>query len=178
MKKKAVFLDRDGTIIIDRIYLNDPNEIEYLPKAIAAVKKISEAGFKIFIVTNQSGVPRGLVQEENIHKIHKKITDEFIKNNIPISLDNFYYAPYLPDSNHLMRKPNIGMIELASQKNDLDLDHSWIVGDRMTDVEAGHRSGMNSIFLNGTEKPEDSEFRPPTHICNDLFEAADFIIKS
>ncbi len=178
MKQKALFLDRDGTIIVDKIYLNDPKQIHYLPNAIEGIKSLSHAGFQIIIVTNQSGIPRGLVQEENLHKIHQLITKKFLEHDIPIAMKHFYHAPHLPDSNHPMRKPDTGMLDLAVKEHSLDLRDSWIIGDRMTDIEAGHRAGTKGVFLNGTESPEKSPFASPEFICNNLIEAAKFILST
>ena len=177
-KRKAVLLDRDGTIIIDKIYLNDPNEIHYLPQAIEGIKAMNDAGYQIIVVTNQSGVPRGLVQEENLHKIHQLIAEKLSSHGVDINESHFYYAPHLPDSNHPLRKPDTGMLDLAAQEHHLDLQQSWMIGDRMTDVEAGHRAGTQSIFLKGTESPDDSPFATAELICDNLVEAANFILDS
>ena len=171
--KKAVFFDRDGTIIIDKIYLNDPEAIEYLPGVFDGMKLLRDKGFSFVIVTNQSGVPRGLVDIKNLDQIHKNIRADLSKHGIDVL--GFYYAPFLVESNHPMRKPNSGMIDAGLKDYNIDPTQSWMVGDRMTDVEAGHRAGLKSIFLEGTEDPRLSEFAEAEFIAKNFTEVATFI---
>jgi histidinol-phosphate phosphatase family protein len=166
--RKVVFFDRDDTLIEDRIYLNDPNDIVFLPYAFECLKALSLMGFEFVIVTNQSGVARGLVQIKNLNKIHKNIKDEFNQRGIEI-LD-FIYAPFMTNSNHFLRKPNPGMLLEAQKMYRIDLKQSWMVGDRMSDVEAGHRAGTKTILLGPKEPPELSEFAPPEFHVNNLKE--------
>ncbi|MES2768959.1 MAG: HAD family hydrolase [Bdellovibrionota bacterium] len=171
---KAIFLDRDGTIIVDKVYLNDPDQIEFLPNAIEGLKLFRDMGFKIYVVTNQSGVPRGKVTIPNLNEIHRRMSVECEKHGITI--ERFYYAPYMTDSNHHMRKPNPGMLEEAHKDFGVDFKKSWIIGDKMLDVEAGHRAGTRSILLKTSgEDPEKSDFAPPEYIANDLLDSAQFI---
>ncbi len=174
--KKAVFFDRDGTLIYDKIYLNDPEQIEYLPDVFEGVKLLQDKGFEFVVVTNQSGVPRGLVEIENLEKIHEIIRSDFMKHGIEI-LD-FYYAPYSVESNHHWRKPNPGMLEAGIEKFNIDPKQSWMVGDRMTDVEAGHRAGMQSVFLYGTEAPEESPFNKAEIEAQDFMDLCRQIIEN
>jgi D-glycero-D-manno-heptose 1,7-bisphosphate phosphatase len=172
--KKAVFLDRDGTVIIDKIYLNDPNGVEYFPRVFEAMQMLRDAGYVFVIVTNQSGVPRGLVQIENIDKIHHVMAKDAAKHDLKYA--GFYYAPYSVESNHPMRKPNTGMLDAAARDLGIDLSQSWMIGDRMSDVEAGHRAGTKSILLKGVEETSPAEWRAPEYRCTDLYEAANFIV--
>lgn len=172
--KKTIFFDRDGTLIIDKVYLNDPEQIVYLPGAFEALRQLRDAGYQFVIVTNQSGVPRGLVTIENLNEIHRRIADEFTRHGI--SFAGFYYAPFSVESNHPMRKPNPGMLLAAAADHDIDLEKSWIVGDRMTDAEAGRRVGCRSILLEGVEKAEGSGFEPPTAVASDLLMMAELIL--
>ena len=140
----------------------------------AYVKETEETTlYKIIIVTNQSGVPRGLVQIPNLNEIHRRIRAEFARHAVDIA--GFYYAQFLVESNHRLRKPNPGMLLEATNDHGIDLSQSWMVGDRMTDVEAGHRAGTRSIFLRGSEEPT-SIPRRPEFVANDLYEVADFIL--
>lgn len=169
-KNKAVFLDRDGTLIIDAIYLNDPKKIQYLEGVFEGLKQIQDKGFKLLIVTNQSGVARGIVQIENLDKIHQTMRDDFAKHGVEISY--FYYAPYSVESNHWMRKPNPGMLEAGVKDFDLDPTQCWMVGDRSSDIAAGNKMGIRSIFLTGTEEP-----RPEYEFVASDFLAVTEIIK-
>jgi D-glycero-D-manno-heptose 1,7-bisphosphate phosphatase len=174
MLKKTVFFDRDGTLIIDKVYLNDPEQIVYLPGVFEALAKLRDAGFQFVIVTNQSGVPRGLVSIENLNEIHRRIEAEFAKHDIHFA--GIYYAPFSVESNHEMRKPNAGMLQEAAAKHHIDLPQSWIVGDRLTDAEAGHKAGCRSIFLEGYE-PVTATSVQPTHTVPDILGAAQAIIR-
>ncbi len=174
--KKAIFFDRDGTLIIDKVYLNDVNQVEYLPGVFNALKSLQSSGFIFIVVTNQSGVARGLVDLKNIELIHDKIKSDFAKNEIHFA--GFYFAPYSVESNHPMRKPNPGMLEVATQEHKIDLSKSWMVGDRMTDVEAGRRAGTRTILLAGVDHPENSQFDKPTAFVPDLLAVAEYIIET
>jgi D-glycero-D-manno-heptose 1,7-bisphosphate phosphatase len=173
---KSIFLDRDGTIIVDKIYLNDPDQIEYLPECFEGLKLMRDMGYKIFVVTNQSGMPRGKVSIENLDEIHRRIAFECSKHGV--SIERFYYAPFMTDSNHFSRKPNVGMLMYAHWDYGVDFRNSWIVGDRMTDVEAGHRAGARGILLEGQEDPKDFNFEKPDYIAKTLLDAARFIEKN
>ncbi len=174
MKKKAVFLDRDGTLIVDKVYLNDPAQIEYLPGVFEALRLLRDAGYIFCLATNQSGVARGLVQLENLHKIHGIIAADFHGHGVEFA--GFYYAPYPVESNHPMRKPNSGMLDAGAVDHGIDLSQSWMIGDRMSDVEAGTRAGAGTILLSGTESPEAFAWAPPDHVADGLLDAAKWII--
>jgi histidinol-phosphate phosphatase family protein len=171
---KAIFLDRDGTIIEDKVYLNDPNQIVYMPNCFEGLKLFRDMGFKIFVVTNQSGMPRGKVDLKNLDEIHRRISFECAKYGVHI--DKYYYAPYMTNSLHYSRKPNPGMLIYAHLDFGIDLKKSWMIGDRMTDVEAGHRVGAKSILLkNGGEMPKDFDYSEPEYIAENLLDSALYI---
>lgn len=153
--KKAIFFDRDGTLIVDKLYLNNPNEIEYLPKIFWALRALRDAGYVFFVVTNQSGVPRGLVTLNNLNEIHRRIRFAFAEQGVDI-LD-FYYAPYLTEHDHIYRKPNPGMLLQAAQEYNLDLGASWMIGDRLSDVESGRRAGAQTVLLSASCNPIEAD---------------------
>lgn len=173
-KIPAIILDRDGTLIVDRIYLNDPEMIEYLPGVFEALRLLRDRGFKFFVATNQSGVPRGAVDVRNLDEIHRRIRGEFSKYGVDIL--SFHSAPFMTDYDHPTRKPNAGMILEAASWYNIDLPKSWMVGDRMTDVEAGHRAGCRSVLLGDQEPPSKSAFSPPEIHAPDLLTAAKMIL--
>lgn len=175
MKKKAVFLDRDGTLIVDKIYLNDPTQIEYLPTVFEALRLLRDHGFCFLGATNQSGVARGIVKIENLYEIHRRIRAEFSKNGVDFL--EFYYAPYMTDTDHPMRKPNPGMILCGAGDYSIDLKASWMVGDKMLDVEAGHRAGCRSALIGFADGPENSKFSPPEVHAQTLLEIAQAIVE-
>ncbi|MEK6555664.1 MAG: HAD family hydrolase [Bdellovibrionota bacterium] len=172
---KAIFLDRDGTLIVDKVYLNDPEQIEYLPGVFSALRELRDAGFIFLIVTNQSGIPRGLVSIDNLNEIHRRIRYAFSENGV--DLQEFYYAPYPTDSEHPMRKPNPGMILQGAKDYNVDLSQSWMIGDRMIDVEAGHRAGVKTIMVGPREKASDfPKLKPPTGVFPNIIDAVPFIL--
>jgi D-glycero-D-manno-heptose 1,7-bisphosphate phosphatase len=173
--KKGIFLDRDGTIIKDQIYLNDPAEIYYLPRVWEGLRLLRDMGFHFYIATNQSGVARGLVDIENLYAIHDQIRADAAREGI--DFEGFYYAPYAVVTNHYMRKPNPGMLITAAREHGVDLKQSWMIGDRSTDIEAGHNAGTRAIFLEVDHRLE-ALARPPEAVCKDLVEAAEFIRKN
>jgi D-glycero-D-manno-heptose 1,7-bisphosphate phosphatase len=171
--KKGIFLDRDGTIIIDKIYLNDVKEITYLPNVVEALRLLRDSGFAFFIATNQSGIARGLVDIRNLYLIHEKIRSDMAAHGIDFV--GFYYAPYSVESNHFLRKPNPGMLLTAARDHGVDLKKSWMIGDRMSDVEAGNNAGTRSILL--ANQPVEHADQAAA-VVPSLLEAANFILKN
>lgn len=175
-KSPAVILDRDGTLIVDLIYLNDVEKIEYLPGVFEALRLLRDHGFKLAVATNQSGVPRGAVDVRTLDAIHAAIRDKFSAEGVDIL--SFHSAPYMTDYNHTFRKPNPGMLLEAANYYGYDLSKSWMVGDRMTDVEAGHRAGMRSALIGTVEIPENSPYAAPeVHAANLLLAAHQIIAR-
>lgn len=173
---KVVFFDRDGTLIIDKVYLNDPEQIEYLPGAFEELAKLRDAGFQFVIVTNQSGVARGLVTIENLNEIHRRIGEAFAAHGITFL--GYYYAPYSVESNHYMRKPNPGMLVAAGEDHRINFARSWMIGDRATDVEAGHAAGCRTVLLDGIETDETVARVKPAYVARDLSDVTRFILSA
>ncbi|HEX2982975.1 MAG TPA: HAD family hydrolase [Ignavibacteriales bacterium] len=150
MKSPAVFFDRDGTLIVDKNYLKDPGGIEFIkgaPECIAALKK---AGYKIIIISNQSGIARGLLTHSDVSAIHSKI-NKLLKDMVGTEIDAFYYCPHHPDFNTadecLCRKPSPKMVLKAAAEHNIDLDRSFFVGDKDIDVECGINANLPSILF-------------------------------
>ncbi|NQU75278.1 MAG: HAD family hydrolase [Planctomycetes bacterium] len=147
---KAVFLDRDNTIIEDHGFLSDPAGLRLLPGVERALKGLAQAGYKLVVVTNQSGVARGLITEQALAKVHEELQRQLAEHGA--QLDAIYYCPYLPegsvqeyarDSDE--RKPKPGMLLRAAEEMNIDLSASWMVGDSPRDVEAGQRAGCQTV---------------------------------
>ncbi len=168
-KLPIIFLDRDGTLIIDKVYLNDPNGVEFIEGVIDGLKKLNQCGYKLVIVTNQSGVARGLVQEENLHKIHQKIKDILIQNKVDIF--KIYYCPHSPEENCNCRKPKIGMVEEIIDM--MDTKKSFVVGDKESDIEFGKTLGIKSILLSEKRVNTKADF-----IAKNFNEAVEYILKT
>ena len=169
-----MLLDRDGTLIVDMVYLNDPDQIHYLPGVFEALRLLRDHGFGLSVATNQSGVPRGVVDVRNLDEIHRRIQAKFCSEGVDIV--SFHSAPFMTDYNHPTRKPNAGMLREAASWYNFDLSKSWMVGDRMTDVESGHRAGCRSVLIGTSDSPEGSPFRAPEIFAPNLLVAAHEIV--
>lgn len=152
MDRAAVFLDRDGTINEDVGYLADPNEFRLLPGTAEGIKLLKRAGFKVIVISNQSGIARGLFSEEVVRKIDKKMQDELL--NRGTFLDAVYFCPHHPDIGEppyrqdcYCRKPKPGILLQAAKIYRINLAHSYMVGDKLSDIEAGRRAGCRTILL-------------------------------
>ncbi len=152
MADRAVFMDRDNTIIEDPGYLSDPDAVKLLPGVELAMKSLAQAGYKLVVVTNQSGVARGLLTEEALDNIHTEMRRKLAEKNVHV--DAIYYCPYHPEGtveeyakDSELRKPQPGMLLKAAGKLGLNLAASWMVGDSGRDVEAGQRAGCRTVRI-------------------------------
>lgn len=141
----AVFLDRDGTIIKEKNYISDPKQVELLPHSIEGIKLLRDAGFKLFVITNQSGISRGWFSIETLHSIHTRLL-EMLKLE-DTSVDKIYFCPHRQEDNCNCRKPKLGMINQAQTEFNIDLTHSYIIGDRSEDIELGKVLNLPSILV-------------------------------
>lgn len=173
MKQPAIFLDRDGTLIEEVNYLSRVEDLRLFSFTAEAVKLFKDNGFLTIVVTNQSGIGRGIYDEASMHSIHAKIQVE-----LSGAIDAFYFCPHLPCDGCNCRKPDIGMIESAIADFDIDMDGSWMIGDKNIDVQTGDAAGVrNALVLTGYGRQhKDSLERPPDLIADDLVDAARGII--
>ena len=128
MGNKAVFIDRDGTINVNFGYISSPDEFKMYPSVAKGIKLLQENGFKIIIITNQSGIARGYFSEKTLGKIHEKMKKDLSKEDARV--DAIYYCPHHPDENCNCRKPNPGMLEKAINDFDIDIENSFITDFR------------------------------------------------
>ncbi len=188
-EQRAVFLDRDGTIIEEMGYINHFSRIRIFPFAVQAVRLLKDAGWKVVVVTNQAGVARGYFSETELNEMNNWMLDRFARQGA--ELDALYYCPHHPreglekyrmDCN--CRKPKTGLIEKAAADLKIDVSRSWIVGDRFSDIELGRRAGMKSVFvLTGYGIGEYTRYKgalpvKADFIFNDVLQAAQFIVKN
>ena len=152
-KNKAIFLDRDGTINVDVHYLDTPNNFKMYPGVGLGVKSLQDAGFKIIVITNQSGIARGYFTLETLERIHEKMLKEFEEYDIHV--DGVYFCPHHPDDSCNCRKPNTGMFEKAIEEHDIDASFSFMIGDKHLDVIAGKRIGAKTILIPEPDVRED-----------------------
>ncbi len=141
-KTAAFFLDRDGVINVDTDYPHRPDQIEWMPGIFEFVAGLTQAGFKIIVVTNQSGIGRGLYSTVDFLALSIWMKAEFLKNEGKIT--EFFHCPHLPDAGCDCRKPKPGMILTAAAKYKIDLASSWLIGDRSKDIEAANAAGIGT----------------------------------
>jgi len=141
-KRPAVFVDRDGTLIEEVNFLSRVEDLRLFEFTAEAVSGLKRAGFLVIVVTNQSGIGRGLFSEAAMHSIHDQI-----QRLLPDQIDAFYFCPHLPDDGCECRKPRSGMIDTASSDFDIDLSRSWIIGDKRLDVETGFNAGLRTALV-------------------------------
>ena len=167
--RRAVFLDRDGTINEEVGYLDDPEHLYLIPGAAEAIRLLNEAGILVIVVSNQAGVGRGYFPVETVEAIHEQLAKHHAR------LDAIYYCPHHPSEGCDCRKPKTGMLWQAAREHGVDLARAIMVGDKVSDLEAGHRAGCRTVLvLTGygeeTRKTlERSSFRPDyvsTNLCS------------
>ncbi len=152
MCRPTIFLDRDGTLNEEVNYLHRPKDLRLLPTAANAVRLWNQAGFRVVVVTNQAGVARGYYREEDVKHLHEFMNQVLAEENAHI--DQFYYCPHHPEHGigsykvrcHC-RKPDIGMFEQAQRDGRVDKEHSYMIGDKWIDIEAGFRFGVNTALV-------------------------------
>jgi histidinol-phosphate phosphatase family protein len=168
---KAVFLDKDGTLVVNVPYNVDPERTVLTPGAAAAVARLSAAGYRIIVVSNQPGAALGFFSEKALHGVEAKL-----RELLP-GLHGFYYCPHLPAERCACRKPQPGLIERAAREHEVDLAASWMIGDILDDIQAGRRAGCCTILLDVGNETEWvlSEERSPHHVAADLRQAAALI---
>lgn len=185
--RRAVFIDRDGTISEEVGYINHPSRFRVFPYAAAAIKHLNDAGWLAIVVTNQAGVARGYFSEDMIQTVHAEMTKEL--ENGGARLDAVYYCAHHPSVGEPpyrfdcdCRKPKPGLISRAARDFDIDLAGSWMVGDRYSDVELARNAGVQSMFvLSGYGRGEwehqrSSWTKQPDLVAENLLEAVRVIL--
>lgn len=142
MNQKAVFVDRDGTLVEEVNYLHRVEDLRFFPFTDECVRTLKGLGFLVIMVTNQSGIGRGVYTEDDMHSVNSRI-----QADLSIELDAIFYCPHLPDAGCRCRKPSTGMLEAAMERFQIDIGSSWMIGDKLLDIEFGHRGGLRSILV-------------------------------
>ncbi len=153
-KSKALFLDRDGVINIDNGYTYKIEEFKFYNGIFNLLKHAQKLGYKLFIVTNQSGIARGYYSENDFQRLTLWMLNEFEKNGIKI--EKVYYCPHLPEDNCECRKPKPKMIEDAIDEFDIDPKSSWLVGDKLSDIKAAKNADVKNTILISSEDKKNS----------------------
>lgn len=176
-RPKAVFIDRDGVLIRDANYLASTDGLAVLKGAPQALKLLRAAGFKIVVVTNQSGVARGYFTLGAVRKIHAELKRRLAKADA--RWDAVYVSPHGPDSKHSWRKPGTGMLLAAKKRFGLDLKASYLIGDKTSDIECARRAGCAGILVRTGNGGRDKLYKAkPAAISRDLLAAARWIEKN
>ena len=169
----AVFLDRDGTIIEDTHYVKDPDTVKLLPNAVLGLKKMREKGYLLFIVSNQSGVGRGIITSAQFKAVHRRVCDLLQAEQVDIA--EFCYCFHTPDEKCHCRKPQTGNLPKQFQGESIDWARSYTVGDRESDVELGIRMGGTGCWLKADVTAFPREGEKPYLVFRDLLEMAEFL---
>lgn len=189
--KQAIFLDRDGVLNVETSYITRPEQIVMAEGAARAVKALNAAGWLVVVVTNQSAIARGFMDEAMLERIHARLLD--LLNQAQARIDRIYYSPFHPDAavdayrrDSDCRKPGPGLILRAAKELSISLDDSIMIGDSLTDIQAGINAGLRANYLIRAGHGEkeiarlaadgDNLLPRPTQIFPDLLSAASFII--
>ena len=176
---RAVFLDRDGTLIVEKNYLHRPEDVEPFPGAGAALKRLSDAGFKLFIVTNQSGIGRGYFTLADAERVNERVSREFARDGV--RFEKTYIAPEAPDQPSRTRKPSPQFLFDARDELNLNLAESFMVGDKLIDLECGWNASVKRSILvrtgygAGCERDAAEQIKRAV-VVNGLAEMADWIL--
>lgn len=176
---KAIFLDKDGTLVDDLPYNVEPRRIRLVSGAGAALRLLARLDYRFFVVTNQSGIAHGCFGEDAMGPVADRLSDLLFRENL--ALDGFYYCPHHPlgtVGSYAMvcacRKPSPGMLLKAAHEHDINLRESWMIGDILHDVEAGNRAGCRTLLIDNGNETEWrlGPRRVPTRMAPDLYAAA------
>ena len=171
-RQKAIFLDRDGTLMKDIGYCSRPDEVELLKGVSELLPRLKNAGFKLIIVTNQSGIGRGYFTEEDFWAVQQELQKQLGADVI----DATYFCADTPQQESKRRKPNPGMLLEAATDLSIDLDRSYMVGDKASDAEAGIRAGVRATILFGINAASGAMESGASLIAKDFGEVVEFIL--
>jgi len=175
-KNGAIFLDRDGTINVDKSYVYRLEDFEFISGSLNALQLLSKTQYKLIIVTNQSGIGLGLYTQADYNKVTNYMLAEFKKHKIRV--DKIYFCSHSPEKRCNCRKPQQQMIKNAQNEFNIDLKNSFVIGDKTSDIEFGKRAGCKTILLETGLAGKDGRFRvKPDFVCKNLLEAAKLIIR-
>ncbi|HEY0818752.1 MAG TPA: HAD family hydrolase [Rhizobacter sp.] len=177
-KRRAVFIDKDGTLVENVPYNVDPALLAFTPHAAQGLRLLMAHGYQLVVVSNQPGVALGRFDESALDGLRAVLMVRLAAQGVQLS--GMHWCPHVPGAGCACRKPAPGLLLRAAELLDLDLQHSWMVGDILDDVEAGHRAGCRSVLLDVGNETEwqCSRLRTPEHRARDLLEAARMIVES
>jgi D-glycero-D-manno-heptose 1,7-bisphosphate phosphatase len=171
--RRVVILDRDGTIVIDRGYLDDPEQLCFLPGAAEGLRSLSRRGHRIIVVTNQSGVGRGRLTLERMHEVNERFAQ--MVTNVGGTLDGIYCCPHRPEDDCDCRKPKSRLVLDAARAIGFDPTNSIVIGDKSSDIELGRRIRAVTMLVSDNGRASDGDCVGPDYVIRDLLEAARII---
>jgi D-glycero-D-manno-heptose 1,7-bisphosphate phosphatase len=178
--RRAVFLDRDGTICDEAGYLNHISRFRMFPFAAEAIRRLNEAAIPAIVVTNQSGVARGYFPESLVQEVHDLMEQQLARAGA--HLTGIYYCPHGATEECTCRKPKTGLLAKAAEEHGLDLKHSFVVGDRYADVELARNAGSRSVIVRTGYGEGELQYHAarwssaPDYVARDLSDAVDWIL--
>lgn len=180
-RARALFLDRDGTLVHPRHYPSHPEQLHLYVGISPALRALQSSGLRLVIITNQAGIARGYFTPIDLQRMHNHLTQELA--HLGVKVDGIYHCPHHPDGvipelaiHCKCRKPQPGMLLQAAADLHLDLAHSWFVGDILDDVEAGNRAGCRTVLVDlGTEHLPEQQVRCPSYVARDTRHALNII---
>ncbi len=171
-KRQAVFLDRDGTLMRDVDYCGDPKDVDLFNGVSEALRELKQSGYKLIVITNQSGIGRGYFGESQYRAVEREISRQ-IGDNV---IDATYFCPHLPADGCKCRKPSPEMIFQAARDHDVDLARSFFVGDKKSDLECGRNAGVKTILVR-TGYGKETDNRLADFVADNLNAAVNLILK-
>jgi len=170
-RMRAAFFDRDGTLIVapGGEPPRTPEEVEFLPTVIGAMQRLQDSGFEFFLVSNQPDYMKGKATVAELEAVHKRFN--YILHENGIVFREYYYCFHRAEDDCECRKPKDHFIRLAAEQFDINLDKSWMIGDRETDILCGQNAGVSTILL-GAQR----ENSIPDYVCNTMWEASEIIV--
>jgi len=177
----AAFIDRDGTMVLDKHYLADPRGLDIIPTVPEGIKKLNDANVPVIVITNQSGIARGKFDEATLELIHQRLF-EILEDSGAI-VNGIYYCPHMPNAGCDCRKPKPGMLLRAKEEHGFDLRRSYVIGDRMLDIEMAHSVGAIGVLVPepGDQYHVDSEIEASKEMPDmkkaTFLEAVDWILR-
>lgn len=187
MSRRAIFMDRDGTVSDEVGYVNDLGRYRLLPGSAEAIRRINRSGFLAFVITNQSGVARGLFDETLLRQVNETLARWLLEEGA--RLDGIYVCPHHPDVGEApwrqqceCRKPRPGLLRQAAREHDVDLSASYMIGDTVLDIEAARNAGATGVLVLTGYGKGDLKYRmaqrglTPAHVAADLLEAVEWIL--
>jgi histidinol-phosphate phosphatase family protein len=181
MQHRALFLDRDGTLNVEKDFISSPDEVELIPGAATGLFLAATYGFKLFVISNQSGVARGRMTEADVGRVNQRLVELLGREGV--HLDGIEYCPHYPSLSGPCdcRKPQRGMVDRVLQRCDIDLSRSFVIGDRALDAELAFNVGAKAIMVmtgyGVLEVNTVSPDRKPDYVASDLLSAVQWILE-